>query len=170
MTYQAAAFHALKVGLVDCVHTQLAATDAGSVDRRCVVPGSEIAWDDCECGQLTVHQRGPTYPSKQFPLPHQAPPFTKCDAPWWVAEVVVTVLRCSPSGGPGPQPPSCTALAAAARTADDDAAAMLAGVECCLAGHHYRVTGLVPTVDDGMCVGQELTVLVGVPHCPPECP
>lgn len=121
--------------LLACAADSLAATDAGAPDRSCVIAGG-IAWDDCECGQLTVAMTG-TFPSSSFPSPAAAGAASfrqsRCGAPVLGLTYEVTILRCMPTGGADAEPPSCVELAAAAMTASIDAAAVLGGVTCCLA-------------------------------------
>lgn len=159
--------YATKAGLVDCVAARLAAGPGGEVARAGVVPGLEVAWDDCECGLLAVHHVN-IWPSRTFPEPDRGGPFTKCDPPWWVVDVRVTVARCVPTGD-GDQPPSVEALDAAAALADADIEAMQVGVACCLAGRQHRVTDHLPLGPGGACVGSELAVLVGFGNCPEAC-
>lgn len=160
--------YATKLGLLDCVAAQIALTEAGPPNRACVVPGGEVAWDECECGQLTVHHTN-VYPSRTFPEPTREGPFTKCAPPWWVATVVVTMVRCVPSGH-GDQPPDCEALDAATRVQDADIEAMQAGVQCCLVGHQHLVADHLTLGPAGACVGSALTVLIGFGNCPAVCP
>jgi hypothetical protein len=159
--------HATKLGLLGCVAAQIAVTPEGAPDRACVVPGGEVAWDDCECGQLTVHHTA-VYPSRSFPEPDLAAPFTKCDPPFWVAEVVITMVRCVPHGD-GENPPSCEGLEAAAAVQDRDIEAMQMGVTCCLAGQFHQMRDHLTLGPSGACSGSELHVLVGFGNCPVEC-
>lgn len=166
MSVDAAALHAVKVGILDSIQTRLASSLGGKVDRACVVPGASIAWDDCECGQLTVHQGG-MWPSQTFPAPVEQGR-ANCATPWWAVTIIVTLLRCSPTGQ-NSDAPTCEALTQTAITVTSDMEVMQRGTICALADSTYRLQDHVPTPDDGMCVGSELTVIVAVPNCKDEC-
>lgn len=158
--------------ILDCVHATLAETDAGAPARRCVVPGSEVAWDECECGgQLTVHVLR-TYPSDSFPLLKISGPFTgPCQAVYTVAEYVVTVLRCTPTLHDNGDPPTCAELSAAAHTDQQDRWAVRRGVSCCFANDDPRVLRPMLLQEQlavgalGACAGSEQHVFVGHPNC-----
>lgn len=162
------ALFTVKVGLLDCVAAQLAATAAGPPDRRCVYPGGEVAWDDCECGLLAVNHTN-LYPSRTFPEPTREPPF-RCDPPWWVATLVVTLVRCVGTGE-ADRAPSCEELDAATLTQDVDVEAMQRGVACCFSTRQppWLIGDHLPVGPDGACVGSQLTVLAAFGNCPVEC-
>ena len=120
------------VHIKDCVLERLATTTDGAPARACVVAG-EIAWDDCECGQLTVAM-GPMYEASGTTLARattETPGRRECGPPLFVFTYVVTILRCAPTGT-NTAPPTCDELEAAARGASEDAWAVRAGVICCL--------------------------------------
>lgn len=155
------ALFAAKVGILEAVRFQLALTDAGVPGRVCVLPGLEIAWDDCECGQLSVHHKA-LWPSQKFPQPLTEQ--SNCNAPWWVAEIVVTVLRCVPETD-DESPPPCDELQATAERFDADAEAMQRGVICAMRNSTYQLGIHVPTQTEGLCGGSELPVAVGFKRC-----
>lgn len=160
--------------LLECACTRLGGE---CPERRCVVPGTQVSWDNC-CsgqtgGQLTVHvaQR---YPSRTFPDPDLRRP-ANCDAPYRVVEYVVTILRCSPVGS-GQHPASCDELDTAAQQALRDLERVADSVECCLldrdplqvllGGAYTWALGQQLTLGpEGGCAGSELHVLVGMLHC-----
>jgi hypothetical protein len=166
MSIDAAALHALKVGILDAVHALLPGSIGGEVERACVVPGLMIAWDDCECGQLTVHQRA-MWPSAQFPNPVE-PGRANCAVPYWAVQIVVTLLRCSPQGVDD-QAPTCEQLAEAAVVHLHDMEMMQRGTACALTETTFRVDVHTPVASEGACVGSELVVVVAVPNCPDDC-
>jgi hypothetical protein len=158
--------------LLDCAGAQLAATEAGAPGRALVAVGSEIAWDDCECGQLSVHVLR-TYQSDAFPLQKQTGPFTRCHANFSVVEYVVTILRCIPVQGDHGEPPTPAAMTAAARVDFEDRAAVARGVACCFEADDPRAPtnrlflDQIATPAEGMCAGSELHLLVGFNNCVP---
>jgi hypothetical protein len=146
-------------------------------DRRCVVPGNQVSWDNC-CsgktgGQLTVHVVQ-AYPSRTFPDPDLRRP-ANCDTTYTVLELVVTILRCSPVGD-GPHPATCEELDSTAQQALRDLERVRDSTACCLLqqdalkallrGPYAWAFGQQLSLGpDGGCAGSELHVLVGMLHC-----
>ena len=134
--------------------------------------GAQVAWDHCECGQLTVHI-GTSYPVDQFPAIKTAGPFRGCSSKFQVVEFVITVLRCVPTSEDDGDPPTGAQLSDAAYVEHVDRWCLQRGVRCCfpptdprkldlmLVGEHLPVGG------EGMCSGSELHVLVALPNCLP---
>lgn len=59
-------------GIAECIAQELEThTSDGTLGRPgrvCLIPGNQIVWDGCECGQLAiVFQHGP-YPIRNFPI------------------------------------------------------------------------------------------------------
>lgn len=158
--------------LLTCVHQALAFTEAGAPARYCVVPGGQVAWDDCECdgGQLTVHV-ATDYPADTFPLQKLTGPFDKCDARWLVVELVVTVLRCVHTSDDRGKAPTCTQLAADGHQAFQDRWAVRRGAACCFADDNrlsrppVLLQEAVSVGGEGQCAGVELHALVGFTNC-----
>lgn len=156
--------------LLECVSVELAALEAGSPPRAFVAPGAAIAWDDCQCGQLTVHVVR-LYPSDTFPTPKQTGPYSRCAPRMTVGEFVVTILRCVPVQGDRGESPSAVALHGAALTDQRDRAAVRRGVVCCLtpddprAARNFLMQEQLAVGSEGECMGSELHVLVGMPNC-----
>lgn len=116
----------------ECVLERLATTTDGVPDRACVISG-ELAWDNCECGQLTVAIID-EYESSGTSLARsttESPGRRECGPPLYTANYVVTMLRCAPTGTTT-GPPTCDELEAFARGATEDAWAVRAAVICCL--------------------------------------
>lgn len=168
MSIDAAELTALKQGLLDGVRDELIGTSGGVPNRVCRVPGFDIAWDDCECGQLTVHHRT-IVPSKRFPQPI-VDESLKCSPPMWAVDVVITVLRCLPDTDDA-SPPPCVELGEVAARVDEDIAATLRGVHCTLAGTDvlHLVSNITSLGGEGLCTGFELTVVVSLPNCRVVC-
>lgn len=161
--------------ILGCVQAQLAATPGGSPERAGVVPGAQVAWDVCECSQLTVHT-AQVYPSTKFPSPKQEQPWGKCTSGLMVAEYVVTVLRCVPVQDDQGNPPPIADLEAAAMRDLADRAAVLRALSCCLADldkalpRYMLMSQQLPVGGEGMCAGSETHVFVGLLPCWSECP
>lgn len=168
--------------LLECASNALATTPNGTVDRRCVTTG-EVAWDDCECGQLIVSIRR-SYASSNFPTEGNSPPASQgdrgCGPPIHVVEYLISILRCSPTGPDSAHPPSCEEIDEAAQVAVYDAWAVQWGVRCCLRDWTrtqdpaFKITDFTfrthPFVGPaGACQGSELVVLVGLLNACPPC-
>lgn len=168
----------------ECVTERLAQVyemdpENGAMVRNCVIAG-DIAWDDCECGQLVVaYQR--SFPSATFPVIAAATVDTgRCGPPYLVFQYGISILRCSPDTDTE-APPPCEALDAVAQLVIRDAFAARAGTLCCLSDlskRHgtnppeiidYFIQDQVAVGADGGCQGTLLTTLVAVNSgCPCE--
>lgn len=169
-TYAETAAYDKALELLLCVSAELAATEAGSPARAFVAPGAEVAWDECECGQLTV-QTLQTYPSDRFPLQKLDGPFTRCAPKLTVVEYQITILRCiSVQDDEGVAPPALN-LQADARTDAIDRAAVRRGVLCCLTDpnplvmSNFLLQQQLAVTSSGQCMGSELHVLVALNNC-----
>lgn len=174
-------WYALGTALKESILPYLALTEHGEPDRACVHAG-EIAWDECECGQLTVSLQT-AFPSNTFPTPSDAsglpptgtPTNRGCGSNFMVFTFLVSMLRCAPIGEDN-APPSCADLDAAASVTAEDAWAVRAGLHCYLTEAAQRdATGRKIILDwlmgtqvavgpDGMCQGTEIPVTIAVPH------
>jgi hypothetical protein len=162
-------------GITQAAAAGVAATGAEALARVCLlVPGSQIAWDDCHCGQLaTAITR--TYPSTAFPTEDTSGWDQGCGPQILAADITISITRCVPGPNDNGEPPSCAALLASATVLDTDAAAVRRAVACHLADLEeagtilgYRL-GAQPNVGpEGMCAGSELYLTIGVPYC--ACP
>ena len=116
----------------DCVLEWLDMTTEDTPDRACVIAG-ESADDECECGQLTVALDS-NYEAIGTSVPRagsERPGRRECGPPLFVVNILITMMRCAPTGT-STKPPTCDDLEAAARIAAEDAWAVRAGVICCL--------------------------------------
>lgn len=152
--------------LLLCVGEALSEVDAGAPARSCVVPGTQVAWDQCDCGgQLTVHVPQ-DYPSDTFPnINRRALP--GCAPQLQVVEYVVTILRCAPSPDQRGKPPSCEELEAAFYRDMADRDAVRKGVACCLDAKRFPFLLQEHNAvgSDGGCVGSQLRVFVRHTAC-----
>ena len=167
----------LAVDLKDCILNAMAREGVELPERACVVTG-DIAWDDCECGQLVVNLVD-TFLTDSFPdqgigsdtgtggLGRQ------CAGHLLAATINVSMLRCSPGGGNNPHPPTCAELQEAARVSVVDAALILTSMSCCLSEWSTRTDGVKRVTDysidvqtfvgaQGMCQGSETNVQLAV--------
>lgn len=166
------ALNAVMAGLVTDVAAALVPTLGGKVNRACVIPGSQAAWDNCQCGQLTLmHTR--TFRSRNFPQDATGQ-FTKCDDFKLVYDMTMTLVRCVPGTLSGGQPPACEALAAANAVQESDAFVVWTTVDCSLSQlaevnlvTDYIINDQTAVGPQGQCAGTELHFQVGLfPPCP----
>lgn len=116
----------------NCVLEWLETTSTGLPERACVISG-ELAWDECECGQLTVAVLN-EFESVDTNIPRsgtETPGRRSCGPPLYTINYMVTMLRCAPTGT-NTEPPTCDELEAFERMTTEDAWAVRAGVICCL--------------------------------------
>lgn len=153
------AFFQLQRLIIDELVTALRGTVGGAITNACVVPG-EIAWDECDCGQLTISQSR-LFLSDDPPTPTTV--VSPCQAAYLVADLVIVVLRCAPSPQGNATFPTCAALEASARVVAEDARVTLETVTCLLLGLEdtnviagYLVNEATVRGPAGGCVGVEL--------------
>lgn len=160
--------------LMECIRPYLAGTTSGLPARMCITSG-EIAWDDCECGQLAISLVN-QYETANFPTPWSGSEnqgVRKCGPPLFVFQYTVSMTRCSPIGDDN-KPPDCEELAAAARVTTEDAWAVRAGLMCCLCAgttrgldgtklfERYVIGQQTEVGPGGMCQGSAMNVSIGV--------
>lgn len=161
--------------LMECVRPYLEGTSSGLPERMCITTG-DIAWDECECGQLAISLTN-QYETAEFPAPwsgEQNQGVGKCGPPLYAFQYTVSILRCSPQSDTQ-APPPCSAINAAARVTIEDAWAVRAGIMCCMCAgvrrdpttgrkkfERYWVGPQEEVGPEGMCQGSALTVVVGV--------
>lgn len=154
------------VALLQCA---LAGVDnAGDleINRVCIVPG-EIAWDNCQCGQLALAEVR-RFPSNNFPLEevdHEA----ECGAGYLVVNFLIALTRCVPSPGEDGEPPLCADLQTSALQLFRDMGMLRNAVECCLNTMYnaeqilaWELGAQEVVGPQGGCVGSTLAVQLGV--------
>ncbi len=153
--------------LLSSVEAQLSGTIGGRPAklRACFVPGS-LAWDDCECGSLTVELSSVGF-SRQFPTV-QSTMTDMCAVPYVVGTYNVTMLRCVPGPDKAGSSPSCAALGTSAVILTEDIGAMFTGVSSALASliedNTIIESAIGPILSQGPaggCVGISQTVYAG---------
>jgi hypothetical protein len=142
----------------------LAALDP-TISRSCVVPG-EVAWDDCQCGQLVISEVD-RYPSSAFPIDgveHD----DACGEPWHVVQFLLSLTRCVPTVDDNGNAPSCEALSDAAHQLMKDKSDVRFAVYCYLNGKFdagdveaFSLGHQLTTGPQGLCAGHDLTIFVG---------
>lgn len=158
----------IATSILECVNERI--TVIGGLpefERVCVVPG-ELAWDACDCGQLTI-QNPTQFSSNIFPSPIPGGDQTQCGAPVLASTFTVTALRCSPGPDRSGHPPTCSQLQNAAELLYKDKYYMRAAVICCLSEMQqanvlemYTVGAVNEVGPRGGCVGAEMSFTIGV--------
>lgn len=135
-------------------------------DRHGVVPGA-IAWDACDCGLLAVSV-GQIYPTEQFPNPALVN-VGGCDAPWEAAEIIMQVVRCTPTHDDQGNPPTVAELDTSAQEILRDAYRMMRAVSTtlCQMNRDREISDFVmrantPQGPSGACGGNELRAVVAL--------
>jgi hypothetical protein len=163
--------------LLTCAAASLDAnTEAGAPDRKAVVTGSELVWDQCECGLLAVLTPR-IFLSDSFPVVKQAGPFNRCHgAIWTVVQYQVSILRCVAQPEGTAEAPLASAMTQDSMIDLEDRWAVRRGVECCLAAEAEAHPGTAPLYllgeqlalgEGGKCAGSQLEVLVALKNCEP---
>lgn len=165
--------------LLQCSAAMLdAETDAGAPARQAVAVGSDLVWDECECGLLAV-QTVRIFLSDNFPVVKQAGPFNRCHgAIFTVVQYHVSILRCVAQPRGNEEAPSAADMTNDSMIDLEDRWAIRRGVECCLADEADTNPGTAPQYllgeqialgEGGKCAGSQLAVLVALKNCL-ECP
>lgn len=152
--------------LVTGVGLALTNTTNGSPNRQCVLPGAEVAWDDCDCGGqlgVVIPRR---YASNNFP--NEAVVVRDCENAIVVAQLVMNLSRCAPSSSDDGSPPSCNDLMETARRQEQDAFVVRSTAQCILESLertsdlcNFSITEHVSVGPSGGCYATELKINVG---------
>jgi hypothetical protein len=160
----------LATSILGAASAALATVSAGPPQVQAVVPGA-IAWDACECGQLSVSWQR-IYLSDAFPtdaagsaILHQS----SCQATLLVAEFLIQVIRCAPVPQGVDQTVPTSELEAAAFIVAEDGLALITNVACSLQEmmdrdeiDNYEVRSQTAVGPQGACVGSELALAVSL--------
>lgn len=136
------------------------------IRRHCIVPG-EIAWDNCDCGQLVIAEQR-RYPSRLFPL-EEIDHTAECGAPWLVIVALISLARCVSNPDNNGNPPSCVDLEQDAFQLNRDMGIMRSAAECCLDTLYnnnsiiaYELGAQEIQGPEGGCVETNLMVQIGI--------
>ena len=151
-------------------------TERGEPKRCSVVVGSDLVWDECDCGGLLAVQLLRAFPSETFPIIKQNGPFNRCVIPRTVVQYTVSILRCVAQPSGFDEAPSVDRMTADAMTDFEDRWAIMRGVTCCLDQEARDEPGTAPVYilgeqialgEGGKCAGSQLTVFLGLQNCVP---
>jgi hypothetical protein len=163
MIYTADKLFIVVTGVGQCAYDVLDESPGGQPHRFCnVVPG-DIAWDQCECGQLAQTITN-VVPSEDGTSAAPDVRQTKCGPAFTLAEVTLSLTRCVPGVDNNGHGPKCNQLLEAARILEIDRYLVRQAVTCCLLNlrNTYEITtftvGAAQSVGpQGMCAGFDLT-------------
>lgn len=159
-------------GLVQDVGNALVGSLAGRPDRVVVLPGIDVAWDSCQCGQLSIVCRR-AYRSRNFPQ-DALDNYTKCIDFAMVFDLSMTLVRCVSIGeGPEPQavyrPPSPVQTLHDLQVQEEDRAVVWETVDCSLSQlgqtnllSSYILNESLTLGPQGMCAGSQLNFKVSL--------
>lgn len=153
--------------LLGCITTALETAGLPIPCRICAVPG-EIAWDDCEGGQLAV-TTVKEFQSEQFPLEAlERGVNSSCGLPYFVVEMTFSLTRCVSIPKGVALSPACSELESDSLLLHRDAYWMRNSLSCCLLDLKRSYTILEYIVGatervgpEGRCAGNVVTVSVG---------
>lgn len=127
-------------GIAECIADALEVKQAewgtlGRPGRVTGVPGPEVPWDDCKCGQLAIAvQHGP-YRSERFPVEVLDTPLTSgCFTDTTAIRLVASLTRCEyhPQGDQTGKPPTVAQQTEALRLQSVEGMVMRNALLCCL--------------------------------------
>lgn len=151
--------------IVNCAYDAVDHDGDLAINRRGVVIG-DIAWDDCQCGQLVISETR-TFPSRAFPL-EEIDHSAECGEPWLIVEYTLSLTRCVPGTTKNAASPTIASLSAAAQQASKDKTDVRRAVMCCLGvayDNHtleaFELGAQTAVGPEGGCAGHELILWVG---------
>lgn len=160
-------FYTIIKRILDANDIALEDTVGGRTDRSCIVPG-DIAWDECECGQLagTISR---WFLSDNFPSDRLSDTQVVCEAAFVVADMTLSLTRCAPQPEGESIAPTCPKLDQAARILIEDAYQLRKTTlrELCEMKSDDEISDFVyvdqnSTGPGGLCVGSTIRFLVAL--------
>ena len=152
--------------VVMCAYDAVDHTGDLAISRVGVVTPGEIAWDECQCGQLVIAEQR-RFPSRDFPT-EEVDHTAECGEPWLVVDMQLSLTRCVPTMDANGNPAMIAALSESARQLSLDMTRLRRAVYCCLSalydGNSLEAFQLGPQEvvgPSGGCGGSILQVLIG---------
>jgi len=119
MSYEVTTLVPVVTGAGQAVYDALVSSPAGQPERSCLLVPGQIAWDNCDCGQLaqtiTIVAQSSTPPAAADDVRQ-----TACGPPYTVARVTLSLVRCVHVIDDNGKPPTCAALLDDAVTLETD--------------------------------------------------
>lgn len=154
--------------VVDCAYAAIDHTGDLAINRRGVVLG-DIAWDECQCGQLVIKEDR-RFGSMSFPL-EEVNNEDDCGEPWLVTVYTLSLARCVPGPDANGNPPDVSVLQASATQLSKDMSQIRRAVSCCLDSQFnahalsaYQLGAQEINGPSGGCLETTLQILVGTPQ------
>lgn len=144
------------------------------VKRKCLlVPGIDVAWDQCQCGQFAQTLIAEYLTNTPFDGGN-ALAGNGCGLSYRVISVATSLVRCIPTMDGNGHPPTCAKLLAAGVQDVRDRAAVRLGILCHLEDllaadtiSYYQIGPQTPLGEQGGCAGSVLVWSVALPNrCP----
>lgn len=161
--------NSILTGLLTAVSGTLALTTGGRPRRVVFAPG-EVAWDECDCGQLAVDVTR-RYRSRGFPTDATDALIGNCDEVMIIFDCTISMVRCIPIPDVNGKAPSPTALGRSALIMEEDAYALWNATWCYMSRLRDNTPRLISDFiinDDvslgpsGACAGSELHFKFGM--------
>lgn len=162
-------------GTGQAVADALVGTPNGTPQRVCLlIPGLDVAWDNCQCGQLAQVIVSEYLTNAPFDGGASATVGAACGLAYRVVSVATSLVRCVPMMDPNGKPPKCSAYLTAGINDVIDRTAVRLAVLCHLesllaAGtvELYSLGAQTTLGEQGGCAGSVLTWSVAlVNRCP----
>lgn len=161
---------AIVTGIGTCVVNEISSVQGADAvpGRTCLLmPGSEIAWDACDCKGQFAQVITRWYPTTKFPTEASLDPaLGGCEPYARAVSVTASINRCVPGLDQGGRPPTCDSLLQAALQQQRDAVCMERAIACCLSElkrtyqiYDWRQTGSTFIGPTGNCAGITVTYL-----------
>lgn len=139
MSFSPISYFIAATGIAECIAEALEDNVSngtlGRPGRVCLIPGSQVVWDGCECGQLAIFfQHGP-YPIRSFPAETVADSaIGNCQLSSTAIRCVVSLSRCEyhPIADERGTPPSQEAQTKATLLLQIEQFYMRQALSCCL--------------------------------------
>lgn len=138
------------------------------VSRACLLVPGEIAWDECDCGQL-AQTVSSIAPSNNFPAPAADTPQTPCGPNQIVVNVTLSLVRCVTGPNDNGAPPTCGSLLTDAMQLERDRFVARTEIRCALKALYdaHLLTGFtvgtaVSVGPQGLCAGVEVPYSFGI--------
>lgn len=129
----------------------------------------DVAWDDCNCEGLLAVAVPRIYLAERFPEETEGPVGVRCQAPYEVAEMSISVLRCDPQPQGQDLSPLASLIDGAAAVRLKDTAETMDAVSVLLCQmkdadeiSDFLVTPAEMAGPEGACVGFTLRVQVAL--------
>jgi len=149
----------------------LSGSSSGPVKRVALFPGTEVPWDECDCGLLALNVVQ-MYNSRGGMLQSAGDVYQNCEPPVRVATMQLAVVRCLPVASPSSvtQAPTPAQMIAAFAVQEEDAFLVWQSTQCVLNQLDdptnpqvaaQLVNERISLGPAGGCVGTQLTFKVG---------